>query len=104
MSNTNGENEPTDDDRGAPAERRFGANRRRLIRIVDALFVALLALMLLAGALVVVVQLVGIVVGSSNLVDGDLATAFVTAACLFGGLLGILSLVQARTHGWKPTD
>ena len=86
-------------------EANFGPARRRFVGVLDTLFLLLLGLMLFFGLLIVVVQLVGLVVGGNAWLVTTLGHGHLTtAACVVGGLLGIVSLIQARAHGWKPSD
>lgn len=82
----------------------FGPTRTALIKGGDALFAVLLLGMLALGVLVVAIQAVGLVTGSTALA-ADLGKATLTPImCAVAGSLGIFSLVLAKLHGWKSTD
>ncbi|OUE32171.1 hypothetical protein BFL35_01340 [Clavibacter michiganensis] len=86
-----------------PAETTHGPARLRAIRVMTAVFVALLVAMLALGTVLVLLQIVGLVI-----VDGGLITGAAAALSpwTFGvaGVLGIWTLLLSYVHGWKPAD
>jgi hypothetical protein len=80
-----------------------GPARRRVIRVMTAVFVALLVLMLLLGTAMVLLQLVGVVALSADLVSGA-SNALAPWAYGVGGALGIWTLLLSYANGWKPTE
>ncbi|MFK0005367.1 hypothetical protein [Paenarthrobacter sp. NPDC090522] len=81
----------------------FGPRRKALIKVLTMLFVALLLAMLVLGAVLVLLQLAGLLIGNSEFIIGVSKTLgpityWVAAA------FGTFTLILAMAHGWKSAD
>ncbi|KUM32548.1 hypothetical protein [Arthrobacter sp. EpRS71] len=81
----------------------FGPRRNAMIRVLTMVFVALLVAMLLLGTVLVLLQLAGLLIGSSDFIIGVSKTLgpltyWVAAA------FGTFTLILAMAHGWKSAD
>lgn len=77
--------------------------RRRLVAVMTPLFVVLLAVMLVGGAVLALSQLALLAVGDST---GIVAVADTLNPVVFGlaATVGVLSLLLAYAHGWKAAE
>lgn len=81
----------------------FGPVRRGIIRILIALFVLGLLAMLLLGAVVVFLQLGGLIAGNAQfIIDAEKAVGPATYAV--SAAFGITTLLVALAFGWKSND
>ncbi|MBF4461538.1 MULTISPECIES: hypothetical protein [unclassified Rathayibacter] len=87
----------------APRDTPHGPGRQRVISVMTTVFVVLLVTMLVLGAILVLLQIAGLIV-----VNGGFITevSAVLSPWTFGvaGVLGIWTLLLSYAHGWKPAD
>jgi hypothetical protein len=81
----------------------FGPVRRGIIRVLLALFVIGLVGMLLLGAIVVFLQLGGLILGNAQfIVDAEKAVG--PACYAVSAAFGVITLLVALAFGWKSND